>query len=341
MKALIISGLIILSSLDMVWGQTHGVLHTAPAPLYRDPIYDGAADPVMVWNRQEHAWWMLYTQRRANVDAADVAFCYGTAIGIASSGDHGQTWVYRGTLGLDFEEGMNTFWAPDVVYDDGTYHMFVVYIHGVRNHWGGKARIVHYTSRDLWHWKFQGFLKLTSDRVIDAALFKKPDGNWGMWYKDEDHGTDIMEAESRDLFHWKTSERPAIAGKQEGPVVFRLGRWYWMLTDEWAGMRVYRSEDLVHWTKQGRILTGPSRRKEDRPSGAHGDVVVLGDTAYIFYFTHPGRAKHLEAPEGANGVIPYDLRRSVIQVAPLRIENGTLVSDRDDPFEFWLSAPGE
>jgi hypothetical protein len=319
--------------------QTPQAMHASPAPLYRDPVYDGAADPVMVWNRAEHAWWMLYTQRRANVDAPGVAFCYGTAIGVASSDDHGKTWVYRGKLDLDFESGMNTFWAPDVVYQDGTYHLFCAYIRGVRSQWGGEARIAHYTSRDLWHWKFEGFLTLGSGHVIDPALFKKPDGEWGMWYKDEDRGTDIMEATSHDLFHWKMSATPAIIGKQEGPVVFRFGSYYWMLTDEWAGMRVYRSEDLQHWTRQGRILSGPSPRREDRPSGAHGDVVVQGDRAYIFYFTHPGRKTHTEAPADTAGVIPYNLRRSSIQVAPLQVVNGTLVSDREDPFDFWLQAP--
>ena len=49
----------------------------AAAPLYRDPITDGAADPVLIWNRQEKTWWMLYTQRRANQETADVAYCYG------------------------------------------------------------------------------------------------------------------------------------------------------------------------------------------------------------------------------------------------------------------------
>ncbi len=27
--------------------------HIAPAPLFRDPITDGAADPVLIWNREE------------------------------------------------------------------------------------------------------------------------------------------------------------------------------------------------------------------------------------------------------------------------------------------------
>lgn len=37
------------------------VVHKAPAPLYRDPVTDGAADPVVVWNQEAKSWWMLYT----------------------------------------------------------------------------------------------------------------------------------------------------------------------------------------------------------------------------------------------------------------------------------------
>ena len=70
----------------------------APAPLFRDPIYDGAADPCAIWNRQERAWWIVYTSRRANVDVPGVAYCHGTDIGIASSSDGGRSWRYRGTL---------------------------------------------------------------------------------------------------------------------------------------------------------------------------------------------------------------------------------------------------
>ena len=125
----------------------------AAAPLYRDPITDGAADPVLIWNRQEKTWWMLYTQRRANQETADVAYCYGNGIGIAESADNGKTWVYRGTLDLNYERGHNTFWAPDVVYHDGKYPLFVSYIKGVRNHWGGQAHIVHFVSDILWDWE--------------------------------------------------------------------------------------------------------------------------------------------------------------------------------------------
>ena len=49
-------------------------LHKAPAPLYRDPVYDGAADPTVVYNKEKKEWWMFYSQRRANQQTANVAF---------------------------------------------------------------------------------------------------------------------------------------------------------------------------------------------------------------------------------------------------------------------------
>jgi len=309
----------------------------APAPLFRDPIYDGAADPVFVWNKLEKNWWILYTARRANQEANDVAFCYGTNIGIASSDDHGQTWAFRGYLDLNFEKGTNTFWAPDVIYNKGTYHMFVVYIRGVYNHWGGNAHIVHYTSKNLWDWKYQGPLKGTSDKVIDATVFQMKDGNFRLWYKDETRGAITMSADSRDLFHWKPESKPSIGGEaHEGPNVFEYKSYYWMLTDEWHGLRVYRSKDLNTWEKQGLILDGPSSRPEDKPSGAHADVQVVGDKAYIVYFTHPGRTSHSEGSNDENGVLPYNKRRSSLQVGSLEFVNGTLICDRDKPFDFYL-----
>ena len=64
---------------------------TAPAPLFRDPIFDGASDPVVIWNRQEKNWWLLYTQRRANVDTAGFAWVHGCDIGVARSSDNGHS----------------------------------------------------------------------------------------------------------------------------------------------------------------------------------------------------------------------------------------------------------
>lgn len=311
-------------------------IQQASAPLFRDPVYDGAADPVVFWNHQEKEWWMFYTQRRANENTADVAFCYGNSIGIASSDDHGKSWLYRGTLDLEFERGKNTFWAPDVVYTNGKYHMYLAYIKGVRNHWGGKARMAHYTSDNAWDWKFEGLITLSSENVIDATLFQAKDGTWKMRYKDN---SVTWLAESKDLYNWTWRDKPVIADqKHEGPKVFRFQEKYWMITDQWAGMGVYKSDDMEKWVKQPNpILVGPSTRPEDTPSGAHGDVVVVGEKAYIFYFTHPGRETHFKATLDADGKYPYSEKRSSIQVAELVVNNGVLeVKDRNKPFHFYL-----
>ncbi len=136
-----------------------------PAPLYRDPITDGAADPCIIYNPHEKSWWMLYTQRRGNVETANVAYCYGNEIGIAYSENNGKSWRYRGTLDLEFERGKNTFWAPEVILHEGIYHMFVSYIKGVGNHWSGNATMMHYTSTNLWDWNFEGPVKLPKEDV--------------------------------------------------------------------------------------------------------------------------------------------------------------------------------
>lgn len=301
----------------------------ADAPLFRDPITDGAADPCVVYNRGEGTWWMLYTQRRANCEAADVAYCYGTKIGVACSEDKGRTWYYRGTLDLAYEPGENTYWAPDVVYNEGVYHMFVVFIRGVRNHWGGASTLIHYTSTDLWNWTSQGPVELTHKDVIDPTLMQLPDGSWRMWYK---YDSKSCYADSRDLVHWTDYPNPAASDYgHEGAKAFKFKGKYWLVVDEWAGMGVYSSDDYTHWTRQeGRILDTPSTRPEDGPSGAHGDVVVCGNKAYIFYFTHPERVRHSEAPADERGNIPYSLRRSVLQVAQLDVVKGKLVVlDRD------------
>jgi hypothetical protein len=312
-------------------------MHRAAAPLFRDPVYDGAADPVVVYNRKEKEWWMFYTQRRANVQSANVAFCYGTAIGVASSADHGQTWIYKGTPALEFEPGQNTFWAPDIIYDKGVYHMFVVYIKGVRNDWGGEAKIIHYISKDCWNWKHTGDLRLSSAKVIDPTFYKLPDGKWHIWYKDETRGSVTMTGSSNDLEQWQLDEKPAIGGDpHEGPKVFRFRNFYWMITDEWAGQRVYRSVDAATWEKQQRILDKNGTRNQDTPTGAHADVVVTGDKAYIFYFTHPGRNVHNEEELDRDGCLSYSNKRSVIQVAELVYKDGRLDVVRDEPFDFYL-----
>ncbi|MBE9586059.1 family 43 glycosylhydrolase [Mucilaginibacter sp. JRF] len=317
------------------FAQNSEVAHKALSPLYRDPMYDGAADPIVVYNKDEKLWMMLYTQRRANAQTQDVAYCYGTPIGVATSKDHGQTWAYRGTLKLDFERGTNTFWAPEVIYDNGTYHMFVTYIQGVYNHWAGNARLVHYTSKNLWDWKFLGDLKLAGS-IIDPTLMKLPDGKWHIWYKGPNANT--LTAESSDLINWKADPKVAIGGPEhEGPKIFRFKDYYWMITDEWHGQRVHRSKDAKTWERQGMVLDKPGHRPEDTPTGAHADVVVTGGHAYIVYFTHPGRKSHQDdGGHDADDAFTYSTKRTSIHVAELEYNDGTLLCDRDKPFDFYL-----
>lgn len=77
----------------------------APNPLYSDPVHDGAADPVIVWNKKTKQWWMLYTNRRAanTTDTVGVRWVHGTRIGIAVSKD-GINWKYKDTANITFCE---------------------------------------------------------------------------------------------------------------------------------------------------------------------------------------------------------------------------------------------
>ncbi len=307
---------------------------TPPAPLYRDPVYDGAADPSLVWNDKERAWWVFYTNRRANApDAQDgVRWCHGTDIGIASSSDGGLTWTYRGIAkGLEFEPGRNTFWAPCLVEHGRTYHLFVAYVRGVPADWSGDRHIVHYTSPNLVDWTYESILPLSSDRIIDAFVYAKPSGGWRLWYKDEAHGSHIYAADSEDLYRW-TVAGPVVNDKaQEGAAVFWWRGSYWMLIDRWQGMGVLRSADLLTWTEQpGTILGLPGKRPDDADIGRHGEVVVQGPEAYLFYFTHPfGPKAHTEPGK----------HRSSLQVARLELRDGRLVCDRDAPFPLELGPP--
>ena len=42
--------------------------NAAPKPLFDDPVYHGAADPVIIYNKAKKKWWMLYTNRRASIE---------------------------------------------------------------------------------------------------------------------------------------------------------------------------------------------------------------------------------------------------------------------------------
>jgi hypothetical protein len=165
---------------------------------------------------------------------------HGTAIGIAGSGDGGATWLYRGTArGLDFEPGCNTYWAPEVLWAEGRYHMFVSYIRGVPDRGEGHGRrILHYTSANLLDWGCAEALDLRSAQVIDAAVHPVP-GGYRMWFKDEEHGSHTYAtdcAEGNGLTRWSAPTPVLTQGAHEGPNVFALGGYFWLIMDEWQGL---------------------------------------------------------------------------------------------------------
>jgi GH43 family beta-xylosidase len=306
--------------------------------LYRDPVFDGATDPVMIFNRAERTWWMMYTSRRASAPGSDVGWVHGSQIGAASLMEDGVTWLYRGTLDLEHEFGHNTFWAPEIVWHNGLYHMYVSYIRGVPERWSGHRRnILHYTSEDLLRWTYEGKLALSSDYVIDACVCERPGGGYRLWYKDEADGSSTWVVDSEDLSQW---ERAKLAvrtqGGHEGPNVFWFRGFYWLVVDVWSGQAVFRSEDQVTWEEAGKILEASEGENPgdgvDVGPGHHADVVVDGDRAFIVYFTHPWR--HItDASE-------WDRRRSVVLAAELEEKDGVLLCDRRRPLAMTLPCAG-
>lgn len=306
----------------------------ASKPLFRDPVYDGAADPIVIWNKQEKKWFMLYTNRRANVKGLDgVTWVHGTRIGIAESSDGGATWKYRDTCNIPspFTE---THWAPEVIEHEGLYHMYLTYVPGIFTNWSHPRYIIHLTSNDLINWKYESTLKLASDKVIDACVFRLPNGNWRMWYNNEADAKSIYYADSRDLYRWENKGKAIADQKGEGPKVFQWKNKYWMLTDVWDGLAVYESEDLVSWKRiQGNLLKEPGKGNDDGVIGQHPDVVISNGKAYLFYFTHPGRVDSI--PDGNL----YEKRRSSIQVVQLEYKEGRITCDRDKPTYINLKPP--
>jgi GH43 family beta-xylosidase len=304
----------------------------AAKPLYRDPVQDGAADPVVIWNPALHRWWMFYTNRRAATPGLPaISWVHGTRIGIAESDDGGANWRHAGEAAIELPPDMGgadaTQWAPEIVRgDDGVFHMYLTVVPGVFTDWKHPRHMVHLTSTDLRTWGNARVLRLASERVIDACVARMPDGRWRMWYNNEADRKSIYYADSKDLAHWEGKGRAVADQGGEGPKVFQWRGSWWMITDVWRGLAVYRSSDAVSWERQpANLLQTPGAGLDDQVIGGHPDVVVSGERAYLFYFTHPGRrgdAAKLDGPEQ---------RRSAIQVVELNLTDGWLRAERDLP----------
>lgn len=309
----------------------------AAKPLFRDPLFDGAADPVVVRNVERGAWWMFYTNRRATATGLPgVAWVHGTHLGIAESNDEGASWRYVGIADIALPPelgGQNaTHWAPDIVRaDDGIYHMFLTVVPGVFTDWNHARHLVRLTSTDLRTWRHADTLKLASDRVIDAGLARLPDGRWRMWYNNERDRKSIHYADSTDLRNWSEQGRAVADQSGEGAKVFQWKGVWWMISDVWRGLAVYRSPDALTWTRQPEnLLQQPGQGLDDQVIGGHADVVVSGGRAFLFYFTHPGRRGADAKKDGP------EQRRSAIQVTELLAAGDWLRVERDAPTRILL-----
>ena len=310
------------------YGQKQDTCKIADKPLYRDPVFDGAADPEIVWNSSEQNYFMFYTNRRAKADSLQGAtWVHGSKIGIATSTD-GTRWKYGGTCNINYKfPGKHlTFWAPDIIENNGLYHMYLTIVPGVFKDWYHPRSIAHFTSSDLMNWEYESTLDLSSERCIDASVFKLPNGKWRLYYNNENDNKSIYYADSPDLYHWTDKAEKVIRERGEGAKVFCWKGRNWMIIDTWRGLGVYSSEDFLHWKRQeNNILQQPGNGKDDKVKGGHAYVVVQDGQAFIFYFTHPGRTSENE------GIDNYETRRSSIQVAELKLEDGEITCNRNKP----------
>ena len=326
-KKVVLSNLI--DSIETIALDSLTEMQTAPAPLFRDPVCNGAADPTIIWNHQEKAYWIFYTNRRVNCcqGCTGVQWVFGTDIGIASTFDGGATWQYRGIAKLQGKESLNwndeknTFWAVEVICHDGMYHMYASITPGVLSSWNERiAGIVHLSAENpLDGWKYDDIPYTPIHQGIDATVHKLDDGKWYLWGK----FSDVLVSD--DLVHWNihNSSSPRTG---EAPYVFYWKNYYWIIWDPTgggtgsSGLTVKRSSDGLTWTNQKSILEGAGIREgENGVDGKHCSVVVQKDNAYIIYFAEIG---------GTAG--------SCLQAAPLEVHNGVLSADRNTPFEFIL-----
>ena len=125
----------------------------------------------------------------------------------------------------------------------------------------------------------------------------------------------------------------AIADEpHEGPNVFYWQNKWWYIGDYWKGQKCFSSDDCTNWEYAGMILDKPGKRPHDQAIGNHADVLVLGEEAYIFYFSHVPVPEELDKTKP----LPQEYRTLAVQVARLHTDGRMLYCDRDEEFDFVL-----
>ena len=124
---------------------------------------------------------MLYTARRADVEEEGVMWVHGTDIGIAESKDNGNSWEYIGICkGLEYGEGKNTYWAP-MLYVLGELIICIKLCSGNSCRLNHRDTFFTTPQKNLIDWNFESKLNLSSEKIIDACVFRLPERYFRMW----------------------------------------------------------------------------------------------------------------------------------------------------------------
>jgi sucrose-6-phosphate hydrolase SacC (GH32 family) len=252
----------------------------------------------------------------------------GTKIAMAKSSDQGRTWSYVGTAqGVTRGLKEETFWAPHVFEDNGTYHMFVTYIPKALKTAKGQPEISHFTSRDLITWEYSDTADVKSDDIIDPAVVKLRDGRWLMVFRDCSKENRTAKVVSTDLKNWTRLDNLTGDDHHEAPVVLFWKNKFWLFIDVWKGIAVWESDDGIHYTENSLILDKAGKGADDGYWGSHPGVALAGDRAFVFYHVHAGRRIGVDPNTlDQNGI---EFKRTSLQVAELELKDGKILCNRD------------
>ncbi|MCG8698385.1 MAG: hypothetical protein MI922_10060, partial [Bacteroidales bacterium] len=313
---------------------------TCPVPLYSDPVYKGAADPEVVWNEHEQEWWIFYTARRSVCEKCPLP---ALAIGVAASKDWLE-WRHVGYIKVDdiggTSDGPDILWAPGIIRDGDTYHMFLTFKKGDGDgkRWGmPESLLLHLKApkEDLLNgWQSKGIVNVPFSS-IDATLVKK-DSTWNLFHRDIIKGqksVNTFRATTNDLnkqhneWNYLGAANGDINDKsvngynyQEAQFAFYWKGFFWMMTDPSnPDIPVYKSKDLEYWTLNNVILNKDGKAEHQKGQVRHPGVVVLGDRAFIFYFNQPYK-EDKNHPEKEH---------CFVNISELKYENGKITCDRN------------
>jgi len=341
--ALLILATLVLLNSRSAGSQVHDQLPnqgpTPPAPLFVDPNYHGSCDPEIIWNEAQGFWYIYYTARKGNQQNTWL----GTPIGVIRSRDFVH-WKFMGYCLFDGKGGSKdapaTWWAPAVVSHNDTLHMFATFKTGTlprKGPWGGPGKIVHYKAPEkdpVEGWQKVGDMHGDSLITIDATVYRKGDA-FHLWFKGKAKGqkkNELYHYISQNTYNWKSKGftrsdvfNPSVTGSgfEEAPYIFQWKDTYWLITDPHQGLFVYSSQNAQDWNYRNTIMQEGSSRKLDDTRARHASVAVVDGRAFIFYHVEPwrdySRAPYKQKPKN---------RRSALQMAELKIQNGKIAVER-------------